>query len=142
MQYESPYLGPVDFKVQWQTQEAKDDANHRDPRSLSMGGKFEWGPVVFMAGYEIHYDFFGLSTNVPTALRNNAATSGVNSKDEALAGAVQWKIGKMTFEVDGNKKKYDEPNSIAGRCARTRTTPTCSSGTGASRTSGASPPTT
>lgn len=115
VQYESPDFGPLDFKVQWSTNEAKDDANHRDPRVLSMGGKYELGPVTFMVGYEIHYDLFGLSANVPSALRNNAATSGVNSKDEAIAGAVQWKIGRMTFEVDGNKKQYDEPNSVAGK---------------------------
>jgi len=113
VQYESPDFGPVDFKIQWSTNEAKTDT--RDPRVLSMGGKYELGPVAFMVGYEIHYDLFGMSANVPTALRNNGATSGVNSKDEALAGAVQWKIGKMTFEFDANKKKYDEPNSVVGK---------------------------
>jgi len=113
VQYESPNLGPIDFKLQADTDENK-AATGRNPRTYSAGLKWGIGPIALMFGYEIHKDLFGLSANVPSALRNNAATSGLHSEDKAMAVAVQWKIGGHTFELDANRKKYDEPNSIAG----------------------------
>ena len=113
VQYESPQVGPVDFKLQADTDELK-LASGRNPRNYSAGLKWEIGPFALLFGYEMHKDLFGLSANVPSALRNNQATSGAHSKDTAAAAALQWKIGNHTFEIEGNRKKYDEPNSIAG----------------------------
>ena len=113
VEYESPDLGPVDFKIQWSTNEQKTDS--RDPRVLSMGLQYELGPLAILVGHEIHYDLFGLSSNAPSAMRNNAATSGVHSKDQASAIAFKYKIGNHTFEFDANRKKYDEPNSTPGK---------------------------
>ena len=112
VQYETPDWGPFDAKIQWSTNEAKTAT--RDPRVLSMGAQYEMGPATIMAGYEIHWDLFGLSANVPSAMRNTADQS-VHSKDESGEIAVQFKWGIHTFEIGGNRKKYDEPNSIAGR---------------------------
>jgi predicted porin len=112
VQYESPDWGPFDFKVQWSTNEAKTAT--RDPRVLSMGAQYEWGPVTIMGGHEIHYDLFGLSRNVPSSMSNNSDQS-VRSKDQATELAVQFKWGKHTFEIGGNRKKYEEPNSTPGR---------------------------
>ena len=112
VQYETPDWGPFDAKIQWSTNEAKTAT--RDPRVLSMGAAYEIGPAKIMAGYEIHWDLFGLSSNVPSAMRNTNDQS-VHSKDESGEIAVQFKWGVHTFEIGGNRKKYDEPNSIVGR---------------------------
>jgi len=112
VQYETPDWGPFDGKIQWSTNEAKTDT--RDPRVLSMGAAYELGPAKIMAGYEIHWDLFGLSNNVPTAMRNLNDQS-VNSKDESWEVGVQFKFGPHTLEIGGNQKKYKEPNSTPGR---------------------------
>jgi predicted porin len=115
-QYESPEIGPAEFKVQWSTNEAKTDVPPlRDPRVLSMGGKIELGPFEILAGHEIHYDLFGLSLNSPSAMRNNADPN-VRSKDQATEVALKYKIGGHIFEVDANRLKYDEPGAtVTGR---------------------------
>ena len=113
VQYESPDLGPAEFKIQWSTNEAKTAT--RDPHAISFGGQIELGPVELLVGYEVHKDLFGLSANAPAAMRNNAASSTVRSKDTAMAVAVKYKIGVHQFEIDANKKKYEEPNDIPGR---------------------------
>ena len=111
VQYESPQIGPAEFKVQWSTNEAKTDVPPlRDPRVLSMGGRVEFGPFALLVGHEIHWDLFGLSLNSPSALRNNTDPN-VRSKDKATEVALQWKLGNHTFEVDANQLKYDEPGA-------------------------------
>jgi predicted porin len=113
VQYESPDIGPAEFKIQWSTNEAKTAT--RDPRVLSMGGQLEFGDLAIMFGHEIHYDLFGISANVPSSMRNTN-DQAVRSKDKATAIAVKYKLGKHTFEVDANEKKYDETGTnVAGR---------------------------
>lgn len=113
VQYESPDIGPAEFKIQWSTNEAKTDVPpRRDPHVLSMGGKVELGPFELLLGHEIHYDLFGLSLNVPSAMRNNTDPN-VRSKDQASEVALKWKVGQHTFEVDANQLKYDEPGATA-----------------------------
>ena len=112
IQYESPEIGPAEFKVQWSTNEAKTDVPpRRDPHVLSMGGKLDFGFVELMGGYEIHWDLFGLSANSPSSMRN---TSDVNtrSKDTAAEVAVKFKFGRHLLEFDANRMKYDEPGSL------------------------------
>lgn len=113
VQYESPDLGPAEFKIQYSNNENRTAT--RNPEIFSVGGQLEFGDFVFLIGHEIHKDLFGLSTNVPSAMRNNAAASGVRSKDQATAIAFKWKVGNHQFEVDANRKKYEEPNDIAGK---------------------------
>jgi len=112
VQYESPDFGPFDFKVQWSTNENKTAT--RDPYVVSAGAAYEIGAFKIMAGYEVHHDLFGLSANVPSSMRNTADQS-VRSKDQATELGVQFKWGIHTFEIGGNRKKYDEPTSTAGR---------------------------
>ncbi len=112
VQYESAQLGPVDFKVQWSTSEGRTAT--RDPRVLSMGLKYEMGPVEFLVAHEVHHDLFGLSLNAPTAMRNNA-DQGVNAKDQATAIAAKLAWGIHRFEIDANRKRYEENTSTPGR---------------------------
>jgi len=113
VQYESPDWGPIDFKVQYSNNENKTAT--RDPHVISAGLQYEAGPFAVLVGYEVHKDLFGLSANVPSAMRNNAASSGVRSKDTAMAVALKYKVGFHQFEIDANRKKYEEPNSVAGK---------------------------
>ena len=113
VQYESPDIGPFEFKVQYSTNEAKTAT--RDPEAFSFGAQWESGPFAILFGYERHDDLFGLSANAPAAMRNNGAASTVRSKDEAMAIAFKYKIGVHQFEIDANEKKYEEPNDIPGR---------------------------
>jgi predicted porin len=116
VQYESPDIGPAQFKVQWSTNEAKTDvAPIRDPHVLSMGGKLDFGMIEILAGHEIHYDLFGLSNNAPAAMRN-ITDPNVRSRDQATEVAVKLKVGGHIFEVDANRLRYDEPGaSVTGR---------------------------
>jgi predicted porin len=118
VQYESPDIGPAEFKVQYSTNEAK--TQFRDPRVWSFGGQVEFGPFAVLVGHEIHYDLFGLSLNAPAAMRNNNDNS-VRSQDTATAIALKWKVGDHQFEIDANKKKYHEygmGSTVAGRVMR------------------------
>ena len=116
IQYESPDLGPAEFKVQWSTNEAKTDVPpQRDPHVFSAGGSVEFGAFTFLAGYEKHWDLFGLSLNSPSAMRNNTDPN-VHSRDEAVEGAIKMKLGNHTFEVDANQLKYNEDGAtVTGR---------------------------
>jgi len=111
--YESPDWGPIDFKVQYSTNENKTAT--RDPHVISAGLQYEAGPFAILVGYEVHKDLFGLSANSPSSMRNNAATSTVRSKDTAMAVALKYKIGIHQFEFDANRKKYEEPNNVVGK---------------------------
>ncbi len=112
-QYESPDWGPFDFKVQYSTDET--DTATRKPHVWSAGAKYELGNLAVLVGFEQHWDLFGGSNNVPTAMRNLADQS-VRSKDRAAAIAVTYKLGRHQFEFDFNKKEYKEDGtSVAGR---------------------------
>ena len=112
-QYESPDLGPFDFKVQYSTNE--NDTATRKPHVWSAGAKYEIGPMTIFLAHEIHKDLFGLSLNSPTAMRNNT-DQAVRSKDTATAIAFEFKFGRHQFSIEGNEKKYDETGtSVTGR---------------------------
>ena len=116
--YESPDIGPLEFKVQYSTNENKTAT--RDPHVWSFGGQVEFGNFAVLVGHEIHYDLFGLSANVPSALRNTN-DQAARSTDKATAVALKWKMGNHQFEIDANKKKYHEygfGTRTAGRVLR------------------------
>lgn len=114
IQYESPEIGGVEFKVMYSTDEA--DTATRKPHVWSVGGEWEFRGVKIMLAHEIHKDIFGGSRNVPVSSMSNRNDQAVRSKDTATAVAVQWKMGNHTFEVDVNEKKYEETGtSVAGR---------------------------
>ncbi len=105
VQYESPDFGPAEFKVQYSTNET--DTSVRKPHVWSFGGKLEFGPVEVMAGHEVHWDLFGISSNVPAAMRNNG-DARARSKDKASEIAVVYKVGSHTLEFDYEWHDYKE----------------------------------
>ncbi len=112
LQYESPRFGPMEFKGQYSTNE--NDTRTRHPHVWSFGGSAEFGNFSVLLGHETHWDLFGISLNVPAAMRNNADQS-VRSKDEATAVALKAKFGSHQFEVDHNWKRYKENATVTGR---------------------------
>lgn len=116
VQYESPKIGPIDFMSQYSTQETDTASPPRKPHWWSHGIKAEFGMIEVMAGYESHWDMFGLSLNAPTAMRNNADPA-VRSKDEAFEAAIKIKLGGgHQLEFDANRKRYRENGAtITGR---------------------------
>ena len=105
VQYESPRIGGFDFKAQYSTDET--DTATRKPHVWSFGGKYEMGPITILAGHEIHWDLFGGSNNVPTAMRN-LADAGARSKDKATEVALTYKLGRHQFEVDFERHEWKE----------------------------------
>jgi predicted porin len=113
VQYESPDFGPAEFKVQYSTNET--DTATRKPHVWSAGGQMEFGNFTVLLGYELHKDLFGISANVPSSMRNTT-DQGVRSKDQAYAIGLKWKWGNHQFEIDANKKKYEETGTnVSGR---------------------------
>lgn len=110
IQYESPDLGPAEFKIQYSTNEAKTAT--RDPHVWSAGGQVEFGNFAILLGYEMHKDLFGLSANVPSSMRNTN-DQAVRSKDQAMAIGFKMKFGNHEIGIDANKKKYEETGAVA-----------------------------
>ena len=110
--YETPQIGGLQGEIQYSTSET--DTEFRHPHFWSGGIKWERGPFEISFGHEIHWDAFGLSANVPSAMRNNG-DAFARSKDEASEVMFKYKWGKHQFEVDANRKKYKENPLATGR---------------------------
>ncbi len=106
-QYESPHIGGFDFKAQYSTSETDTASPPRHPHFWSFGAKYEMGPLALMVGHEIHWDAFGGSNNVPTAMRN-LTDAGARSKDKAYEVAATLKLGSHQFEVDYERHEWKE----------------------------------
>jgi predicted porin len=114
VQYESPDWGPLDFKVQYSTNET--DTALRRPHVWSFGGKLEFGNLAFLVGHEIHWDLLGGSANVGTAGLSNAGIASARSKDRASEVAVTYKLGNHQFEADyewHEWKEFGQPGTTA-----------------------------
>jgi predicted porin len=115
VQYESPRFAGLDFTSQYSTDEADTSGNNvRKPHVWSNAIRWEAGPFELTAAYEEHWDLFGGSRNVPTALSNFADTN-VRSDDKATQVMARYKLGRHTFEADYIWKKYHENPSVVGR---------------------------
>jgi len=108
--YETPNWGGFQGEVQYSTTEA--DTATRKPHFWSGGIKWEGGPFEIAFGYEGHWDFFGLTNNVPTAMKNPLDS---HSKDEAYEAMIKFKWGIHQFEIDGNRKEWKENPTVTGR---------------------------
>lgn len=110
IQYTTPSFGGVEAGFQYSSNEAK--ANGIDPRVISMGVKYEEGPLYLALAHERHDDLFGGSSNAP---RSNAGVAGVNSRDQATQATVAYSFGKVhRVGVDVIHKRYKENAVAAG----------------------------
>lgn len=110
--YETARFAGFQGRLQYSTDET--DTSTRKPRVWSGGLRWERGFLEAAIAHEIHWDLFGASNNVPTAMRNNADQL-VRSKDKATQVMLKVKFGNHAIEGDYNRKQYDENASIAGR---------------------------
>ena len=112
IQYESPNIAGFDTSVQYSTDET--DTPTRHPHVWSAGVRWEGGPFRVTLAHEIHWDLFGGSRNVPTAM-SNFNDQNVRAKDKATQLMVMYRVGKHTFEADWIRKQYDENATVTGR---------------------------
>jgi len=116
VEYETPHVAGFRGAVQYSTNETDTSGNNaRHPHVWS--GAVEWagGPLRVALAHEEHWDLFGGSRNVPSALSNFSDTN-VRSKDKATQGAIIWRINKQhQIEADYIRKDYDENATRAGR---------------------------
>jgi predicted porin len=106
VQYESPDLGPFEFKVQYNT--AETDNTFRKRHFWSVGGQAEFGNLKILAGHEIHWDAFGLSANVGTAAMSNSGIASARSRDRASEIAVTYRLGIHDLEADYEWHEWKE----------------------------------
>jgi predicted porin len=106
VQYESPQIGPVDFKVQYSTNET--DTAARKPHVWSFGAKYELGNFALLVGHEIHWDLLGGSSNVGTAAMSNAGIASTRSKDKATEVSLTYKSGNHQLEADYEWHEWKE----------------------------------
>jgi general bacterial porin, GBP family len=121
LDYASPtYFGGLQYMVQYSLGSQANPSEtsitnnpRRNPRVVSQAIKWESGPWYFAAMHEVHWDFFGGSTNAVQATQSNnlnpATTDAlVHSKDHAAQLTAMFKLGGHTFEVDVARKEYKE----------------------------------
>jgi len=80
---------------------------NRRPKVVSLGVKWEQGPLYLAAAAETHFDLFGGSSSAGGAV-SNAGVLTTNSKDRAVQLTAVYKIGVHSLEVDVNTKRYKE----------------------------------
>jgi len=83
---------------------------NRNPRVVSMGVKWEQGPLYLAAATETHFDLFGGSgiTGGGSVAGSNLNDPLVRSKDRAIQLTAVYKISVHSIEVDANTKRYKE----------------------------------
>jgi predicted porin len=116
--FASPTFGGVQVGVQYSignpTETGINPAGNRFPRVVSIGVKWEQGPLYLAAAGEMHYDLFGGSNNVAgSGAASNIPTVAANSKDRAVQLTAVYKIGVHSIEGDVNTKQYKETGGAA-----------------------------
>jgi len=117
IRYDSPQFGGgFEAALQFATQEDPNAVTGIGERKTWSGGlKYDKDEWYFAIAHEIHDNWFGGSTNSPSAMRNNAQV-GVTSKDTATQATVEWRFSKQhKVEFDVIQKEYKETANVAGR---------------------------
>ncbi len=88
---------------------------NRFPRVVSLGVRWEQGPIYLAAAAETHFDLFGGSQNlgVGSVGTSNVINTAANSKDRAVQLTAVYKIGVHSIEGDVNTKQYKETGGAA-----------------------------
>ena len=112
VQYETPEFHGLDAAVQYSTDET--DTPTRHPHVWSGGIAYDVGPLRVSLAHERHWDLFGGSRNVPSAM-SNFNDQNVRSKDRATQLMLLYKLGVHRFEADYIRKEYSENPTVTGR---------------------------
>ena len=115
IQYESPELSGFQLGIQVSPDEVKTAT--RNLSLISVGLKYDQGPIYLAIAHEIHNDYFGGSAQARSSLRNSA-DQNARSKDTATQFTIEWRMNKQhKFELDVIRKNYNETGGVAGRFA-------------------------
>ena len=110
--YTTPRVAGFQAATQYSTDET--DTATRHPHVWSSGIRYDRGPFYFAINHERHWDLFGGSRNVPTAM-SNFTDQNVRSVDKATQFASELRLGKHKLEFDYIRKQYDENPAVTGR---------------------------
>ncbi|HZV67009.1 MAG TPA: porin [Telluria sp.] len=112
--YESPeFAGGFQALFDYSLGEVANDFQRQNV--ISTGLKYEAGPLYAAVAVERHYDLFGGSLNVPTAL-SNATNPLAHSRDEAIRWTAQYKFSDSTrVEANLANIKYNETGGTVGK---------------------------
>ena len=112
VQYESPDFRGIAAAIQYSPDEAKSAT--RNAYLVSVGLKYENGPLYLAVAGEQHRDLFGGSRNVRSSL-SNFNDPNARAKDRAIRGTVRYSIGETTIEGDVSHIEWKETGGASGR---------------------------
>lgn len=95
VQYETPSFGGFQAAIQYSPDEAKGNPGSGDLNTnlLSMGVKYEAGPLYVSLQHERHNDWLDGSSNVAAAVQNSGANP--SSKDTAIRLSVGYRLSSQ-----------------------------------------------
>ncbi|HET9580670.1 MAG TPA: porin [Usitatibacter sp.] len=112
VEYQTPNWAGFDAAIQYSTDET--DTPTRHPHVWSAAAAYTMGPLKFAIAHERHWDLFGGSRNVASAL-SNFNDQNVRAKDKATQATVIYKLGVHRFEADYIRKEYNENPTLTGK---------------------------
>jgi predicted porin len=116
IQYETPEFGGFQAAVQFQPDEAKGNPGNAGLNSnlLSLGGKYEAGPLYVSVQYERHNDWFEGSANVAAARANGGIGAGASSRDTGLRFSARYALSRVhRFMFDIARMEWEESGQTA-----------------------------
>jgi predicted porin len=111
--YETPNVAGFTGMFDYSLGEAADDVKRGSVFSTAV--TYQGGPIYAAVAYERHWDLFGGSRNVATALRNDSNVNA-HSRDDAVRVTAQYQFPIGTkVEVNVARLRYTETGGAAGR---------------------------
>ena len=113
--YESPEFGGVQGLFDYSLGETPGSTSKG--RVISVGLKYEAGPLYLAVAHETHDNLFGASRNIAAALANNT-NANASSMDTATRWTAQYKFNDDS-RIEGNfaTMKFDESGGAVGKFA-------------------------
>ena len=118
LRYDSPVFGGVKFGVLYGVDEIRKvspGTAHLNASLLSLGVRYDSGPLYLTLSHEVHNDFFGGSAgNLPAAVANDTTGVGDNhSKDTATRAVAAYSLGRTRVAFSYSPIKYSESGTRA-----------------------------
>jgi predicted porin len=116
IQYQTPEMRGFQAGLQYSPDETRGTVgdNAKNASLLSMGVKYEAGPLYLSVQHERHKDFFGGSNNVTSSLSNLTSLPGAHSTDKAVRFSAAYKLGNHRIAGDISKLSYHEEGQTPG----------------------------
>lgn len=112
VQYESPDYRGFGVLAQYSPDEAKTPT--RNAYLVSLGAKYENGPLYVAIAGEQHRDLFGGSRNARSS-QSNFADQNARSKDRAVRATVKYEFANTFIEADIARLEWKETGGASNR---------------------------